>query len=116
LFYDSLFLRNPWTCLWPNDLCNGNLSKPNLFGVPLDTSEDIHGIKFTLIKTQIACAAVMIAVCAAYIVTYIYTMIKLHTKNTVADSHTIIELGRMPPPPPPYWPDPPKDLPPASEF
>ncbi len=92
------------------------MSNPNLFGVPLGTDENIREIKFTLIKIQIACVAVMIAVCVAYIVIYIYTMIQAHTKNTVADPHTIIELGRMQQPPPPHWPEPPRALPRASEF
>ena len=74
-------------------------------------------MKFILIKIQITCAALMIVSCVVYIVIHIYTMIKVHTKKTVADSHTVIELGRVQQPPPPiYWPEPPRELPSESEF
>jgi hypothetical protein len=117
LYYDVLFLREPYTCLWPNNFCNEDPLSLNLFSLALGTSTDIYWIKFTLIKIQIACADVMIATCIVYIVIYIYTNIRVHTKNTVADPHTIIELGRTQQPPPPYWPEPPpRELPPSSEF
>jgi len=116
LFYDVLFLRQPNTCLWPNNLCDGAQLNLNFFGIILDISTDINWMKFTLIKIQITCAAVMIATCIVYIVIYIYTSIRVHTNNTVADPHTIIELGRAQPPAPPYWPEPPRELPPSCEF
>lgn len=116
LFYDILFLRQSNICLWPNNFCNDEQLTLNLFGLTLGTSSEIDPIKFTSIKIQIACAAAMIITCIVYIVIYIYTMIRVHTKNTVADPHTIIELGRTQPPPPPHWPEPPRELPPASEF
>ncbi len=116
LFYDILFLRQPYTCLWPNNWCNEDPLNLSLFGIALGTSPDIDWLKFTLIKIQIACTAVLIATCLIYIVIYIYTRIKVHSKNTVADSHRIIELGRVQPPPSPHWPAPPSELPPTSEF
>lgn len=82
----------------------------------MNTTDEINPRKFTLIKIQIACAAIMIITCIIYIVIYIYTMIRVHTKNTVAEPHTIIELGRVQSPPLPLWPEPPRELPPSSEF
>ncbi len=116
LFYDIQFLGQPYTCLWPNNWCTDDLLNLNLFGIALGTSADIHWIKFTLIKIQIACAAVMITICLVYIVIYIYTRIRVHTNTTVAAPHTVIELGRTQPPPTPNWPEPPRELPPSSEF
>ncbi len=88
----------------------------NFFGIALGTSNEIHWIKFTLIKIQIACAAIMIVTCIVYIVIYIYTSVRVYAKSTVADPHASIELGRIQTPPPPHWPEPPRDLPPSSEF
>jgi hypothetical protein len=116
LYYDVLFLRYPYTCLWPNNLCDGELLNLQFLSIPLQTSTEINWIKFTLIKIQIACAALMIATCIAFIVIYIYTNIRVYTSKTVADPHTIIELGRIQAPPPPHWPEPPRELPPSSEF
>ncbi|CAF3723554.1 unnamed protein product [Rotaria sp. Silwood1] len=117
LFYDVLFLRNPNTCLWPNNLCNEESLNLKFFGIILGSSANISWIKFILIKIQITCTAVMIAICLVYIGVYVYTIIKVHTNNTVTDPHTIIELGRIQAPPPPYWPSPPpRELPPSSDF
>ena len=116
LFYDVLFLREPHTCLWPDSFCTNIQLNLNLFGLPVNTSENINDIKFTLIKIQIACAAVMICACLVYIGIYIYTTIRMCQRNTVADSHTIIELGRVQQPPPPFWPETARDLPPSVEF
>lgn len=116
LFYDALFLREPDTCLWPNNFCNNTQLNLNLFGLALDTSDDIKEIKFTLIKIQMACAAVMIATCVVYVAIYIYTTIRMYQKNTVADFHTTIELGRTKPPPPPFWQEAPRDFPESTEF
>jgi hypothetical protein len=77
---------------------------------------DISWIKFILIKIQIACAAVMILTCIVYIVIFVYTIIRVHQRNKVADPHTTIELGRIQSPPPPLWPETPRELPPSSEF
>ncbi|CAF1328685.1 unnamed protein product [Rotaria magnacalcarata] len=116
LFYDVLFLRNSYTCLWPNGLCDEDQLNFNIFGIALSVSRDIHSIKFTVIKIQIICSVVMIFMCLVYIGIYIYTNIRVYTSNRVTDSHTVIELGRVQQPPPPYWPTPPKTLPPSSEF
>ncbi|CAF4698059.1 unnamed protein product [Rotaria socialis] len=116
LFYDVLFLRNSYTCLWPNGLCDGDQLNFSMFGIVLGVSRDIPSIKFTLIILQIICSAVMIGMCLVYIGIYIYTNIRVYTSNRVTDSHTVMELGRVQQPPPPYWPTPPKTLPPSSEF
>jgi len=116
IYYDTLFIREPQTCLWPNNLCYDDQASFSVFGITLGTSVDIDWIKFTLIKIQIACAAVMILTCIVYIVIFIYTTIRVHQKNKVADPHTTIELGRVQAPPPPLWPEAPRELPPSSEF
>ncbi|CAF3090327.1 unnamed protein product [Rotaria sp. Silwood2] len=117
LFYDVLFLRNPDICLWPNNLCSGESLNLKFFNIILSISTDIHWIKFILIKIQITCASVMIAICLVYIGIYVYTHVKVHTNNRVNDPHTVIELGRIQSPPPPYWPPPPpRELPPSSDF
>ncbi|UJR08947.1 hypothetical protein I4U23_013199 [Adineta vaga] len=119
VFYDVSFLRNPHTCLWPKNLCNEQFTDMHLFSITLNTSNEIHWIKLTLLKIQIGCAAAMIATCLVYVLIYVYTGIRVHAKNTVADPHTVAELGLIqssPPPPPPHWPEPPRELPPASEF
>lgn len=82
----------------------------------MDTSENIKEMKFTLIKIQMACAAVIIVTCIAYVAIYIYATIRMHQKNTVADFHTTIESGRTEPPPPPFWPAVARDLPASTEF
>jgi hypothetical protein len=97
-------------------LCNDDLANLSIAGITLDTSANINEIKFILIKVQIACAAVMILTCIVYIGIFIYTTIRVHQKNKVADPHTTIELGRVQAPPPPFWPDAPRELPPSSEF
>ncbi|CAF3188427.1 unnamed protein product [Rotaria socialis] len=116
LFYDVLFLRNSYTCLWPNGLCDGNQLNFNIFGIAWGVSRDIPSIKFTLIIIQIICSAIMIVLCLVYICIYIYTNIRVYTSHIVTASHAVIELGRVKQPPPPYWPTPPKTLPPSSEF
>ena len=97
-------------------MCNEGQLNLNFFGVTLGTSTDINQIKFILIKLQLACAAIMIAICITYIVIYIYTWVMFHTNNRVTDPHATIELGRIQAPPSPYWPPPPRELPPSSEF
>ncbi|CAF1371042.1 unnamed protein product [Rotaria sordida] len=117
LYYDALFLRHPNTCLWPKNLCNEGSLNLKFFGTILGASTDIHRIKFILIKIQITCAAVMIAICLVYTGIYVYTTVKVYTNNKITDPHTTIELGRIQQPPPPYWPPPPpRELPPSSDF
>ncbi|CAF1499520.1 unnamed protein product [Rotaria sordida] len=117
LYYDALFLRHPNTCLWPKNLCNEGSLHLKFFGTILGTSTDIHRIKFILIKIQITCATVMIAICLVYTGIYVYTTVKVYTNNKITDPHTTIELGRIQQPPPPYWPPPPpRELPPSSDF
>ncbi|CAF3597003.1 unnamed protein product [Adineta steineri] len=116
LYYDISFLRNPYTCLWPKNLCNEGLTNMKFFNISINASQNIHWIKFTLIKIQIGYAAAMIATCLVYILIYIYTNIRVYAKNTVADPHKTIELGRIQSPPPPHWPDAPRESLADSEF
>ncbi|CAF0879819.1 unnamed protein product [Adineta steineri] len=116
LYYDISFLRNPYTCLWPKNLCNEGLTNLKFFNITINASQNMHWIKFTLIKIQIGCAAAMIATCLVYILIYIYTNIRVYAKNTVADPHTTIELGRIQSPPPPHWPEAPRESLADSEF
>jgi hypothetical protein len=90
-------------------LCYDDQASFSVFGITLSTSMDISWIKFILIKIQIACAAVMILTCIVYIVIFVYTIIRVHQRNKVADPHTTIELGRI-------QSQTPRELPPSSEF
>lgn len=119
LYYDVLFIRNSFTCLWPNDFCNEDQLDLHLFSIALSTSTDIHPLKFILIKIQIACCIVMVIICVIYICIYLYTIIRVYTSKTVTDPQMTIELGCIQSPPPPYWPTPPppsRELPQSSEF
>jgi hypothetical protein len=104
LYCDARFLQEPWTCLWPGNMC-------------FDTDWDFiwstwwnnnyidnQHAKLIAIKTQLSCAAIMLALNVIFIVIYIYTSLKVRARLTIIDPQNPIELNseeQIPPPPPP---------------
>ncbi|CAF1164005.1 unnamed protein product [Adineta ricciae] len=119
VFYNVSFLRNPHMCLWSKNQCNGELKDMHLFGFTMNTSDDIHWIKLTLLKIQIGCAAAMIVTCMVYVLSYVYTVIRVYSKNKVADVNVVGELAQTrstSPSPRPNWPNPPRESSSESDF
>jgi hypothetical protein len=103
LYYDAQFLRNPYTCLWPGDLCY------TVWGTGWNTTWNVYDFdllnaKLIVIKVQLSCAAIMLFLSVLFIVIYAYTSLKVGARSTSVDPQATIELTHQQPLAPPLNP------------
>jgi hypothetical protein len=101
LYYDARFLRNPYTCLWPGNLCSSIY-----WNIGWTTFYDSYllNAKLIAIKVQLSCAAIMLFLSVLFIVIYIYTSLKVGARSRSIDPQATIELTHRQPLAPPLNP------------
>jgi hypothetical protein len=92
LYFDNLFLNNPYTCLY------GSTTNCNQYSTYYSYSSGIYNptyytIKLACIKAQLACASVMLATNVIYIIIFIVIAIK--TRNQSNDG-VVLPYGTTP--------------------
>ncbi|CAF2117056.1 unnamed protein product [Rotaria magnacalcarata] len=95
LYYDSQFLRYPNGCFWSFELCIFSpisitwnfFSDYNII--------DLGEAKLIAIKAQLACAAVMLSLSVFFLIIYIYTALKVGSKQTSVAPHHGMELRQL---------------------
>ena len=118
IYFDTQFLYDPRGCYWPGDMCYYNYwdISWNVWW----NSYDIPIVKMTAIKIQLACTAVMLALCLFFLVIYIYTSVKVKSGLTMVSPQNTFELRPQqplaPPPPIPVWSEQSPAWPPSSTF
>lgn len=106
LYFNNLFLNNPYTCLFVTTYeCSYsyystyyNSTRSNNYGIYSTTG---YTVKLACIKAELACAAVMLTTCVIYLI--IFTVVAIRARNT--DNQSCV----MPYPPPSYQPSHPQN-------
>lgn len=92
MYYDAQFIRNPWTCLWSSNYCSSTNKELN-WNTWLNTYDsNIRMIKLNIIKVQLSCAAIMLALNVLFILIYFYTSFKVIVKSRKINSQATTEL------------------------
>jgi hypothetical protein len=73
LYFDNIFLNNPYTCYFGSTLCNRLYSGDTIY------TQTNYTVKLACIKAQLACAAVMLVTNVIYMI--IFMVVAVRTKN-----------------------------------
>ncbi|CAF3344057.1 unnamed protein product [Rotaria socialis] len=95
LYYDTQFLRYPTACFWSFELCIFSpisvawhvFSGYNIF--------DLREAKLIAIRAQLACAAIMLSLSVFFFIIYIYTVLKVESKQTSVAPYRDMELRQL---------------------
>jgi hypothetical protein len=94
LYFDNLFLNNPYTCLYGSfDNCYQYSSSYSYYNGIYDPNN--YTVKLACIKAQLACAAVMLVTNVIYIIIFILVAIKTRNESN--------EIGILPYGTAPYY-------------
>jgi len=80
LYFDNLFLNNPYTCLYGSTTDCSQYSSSYSYSNSIYNSSN-YTVKLACIKAQLACAAVMLVTNVIYIIIFIVVIIKTRNES-----------------------------------